>query len=108
MNFTDTGLVKGDAGVRFENVVAVMLRKQVHHLVDPRGCDAVLHYTRTKDGVEVECKLADSSPHRAFSRFALQFPEAEAVQLVRDARQQEQRGAVAVMPAGEWLARRPV
>ena len=24
--FTDTGLVKGDAGVRFENAVAVMLR----------------------------------------------------------------------------------
>ncbi|MCP9913975.1 hypothetical protein KBZ07_11285 [Cyanobium sp. BA20m-14] len=42
------------------------------------------------DGV----KLANSSPHRALSRFALQFPEAEAVQLVRDARQQEQRGAV--------------
>jgi uncharacterized protein len=42
------------------------------------------------DGV----KLADSSPHRALLRFALQFPEAEAVQLVRDARQQEQRGAV--------------
>jgi len=25
--FTDTGLVKGDAGVRFENAVEVMLRK---------------------------------------------------------------------------------
>ena len=120
--FTDTGLVKGDGGVRFENAVAVMLRKQVHHLVDTRGCDAGLHYIRTKDGAEVdfslslegslshlvECKLADSSPHRALSRFALQFPEAEAVQLVRDARQQEQRGAVAVMPAGEWLAHLPV
>ena len=46
--------------------------------------------SRSLDGV----KLADSSPHRALSRFALQFPEAEAVQLVRDARQQEQRGAV--------------
>ena len=120
--FTDTGLVKGDAGVRFENAVAVMLRKQVHHLVDTRGCDAGLHYIRTKDGAEVdfslslegslshlvECKLADSSPHRALSRFARQFPEAEAVQLVRDARQQEQREAVSVVPAGEWLARLPV
>jgi len=117
--FTDTGLVKGDAGVQFENAVAVMLRKQVHHLVDTRGCEAGLHYIRTKDGAEVdfslslegsltqlvECKLADSSPHRALARFALQFPEAEAVQLVRDARHREQRGAVAVEPAGEWLAR---
>ena len=120
--FTDTGLVKGDGGVCFENAVAVMLRKQVNHLVDTRGCDAGLHYIRTKDGAEVdfslslegslthlvECKLADSSPHRALSRFALQFPEAEAVQLVRDARQQEQRGAVSVVSAGEWLARLPV
>ena len=108
--------------MRFENAVAVMLRKQVHHLVDTRGCDAGLHYIRTKDGAEVdfslslegslshlvECKLADSSPHRALSRFARQFPEAEAVQLVRDARQQEQREAVSVVPAGEWLARLPV
>jgi len=86
--FTDTCLVKGDLGVRFTNAVAVMLRKQVHHLA--------------------ECKLADSSPHRALSRFVLQLPEAEAVQLVRDARQQEQRGAVAVVPVGEWLARLPV
>ena len=99
-----------------------MLRKQVHHLVHTRGCDAGPHYIRTKDGAEVdfslslegslthlvECKLADSSPHRALSRFVRQFPEAEAVQLVRDARQQEQRGAVAVMPAGEWLAHLPV
>ena len=122
MYFTDTGLVKGDASVRFENAVAEMLCKQVHHLVDTSGCDAGLHYIRTKDGAEVdfslslegslsylvECKLADSSPHRALSRFALQFPEAEAVQLVRDARQQEQRGAVSVVPAGEWLARLPV
>ena len=48
--FTDIGLVKGDAGVRFENAVAVMLHKHVYHLP--------------------ECKLADSSPHRAMSRFA--------------------------------------
>lgn len=95
-----------------------MLRKQVHHLVHTRGCDAGPHYIRTKDGAEVdfslslegslshlvECKLADSSPHRALSRFAPEFPEAESVQLVRDARQQQQRGGVSVVPAGEWLA----
>lgn len=104
--------------MRFENAVAVMLRKQVHHLVHTRGCDAGPHYIRTKDGAEVdfslsmegslshlvECKLADSSPHRALSRFAPEFPEAESVQLVRDARQQQQRGGVSVVPAGEWLA----
>ena len=119
--FNDTGLVKGDAGVRFENAVAVILHHQVHQLVDSRGCEAGLHYIRTKDGTEVdfclsvdgqpsqlvECKLADTTPHRALSRFAGQFPEAAATQIVRDARQREQRGAVAVVPAGPWLRGAP-
>jgi predicted AAA+ superfamily ATPase len=117
--FTDTGLVKGSDGVRFENAVAVMLTKQVHFLSDTRGLEAGLHYIRTKDGAEVdfclssdgaltqlvECKLADSSPHRALLRFASQFADAEAVQIVRDARQEERRGPIAVLPAAEWLAR---
>jgi hypothetical protein len=115
--FNDTGLVKGDGGVRFENAVAVLLQHRAHQLADSRGCEAGLHYIRTKDGAEVdfclsvdgavnqlvECKLADTTPHRALLRFAGQFPEASASQIVRDARQREQRGAVAVVPAGPWL-----
>ncbi|MEB3259567.1 MAG: ATP-binding protein [Cyanobacteriota bacterium] len=115
--FTDTGLVKGDDGVRLENAVAVMLRKQVHFRGDTRGHAMGLHYIRTKDGAEVdfclsqegelttlvECKLADTSPHRALARFAAQFPEAVAVQLVREASQLEVRGALTIAPAGEWL-----
>ena len=117
--FSDTGLVNGDAGVRFENAVAVLLRQHAHHLESTHGCEAGLHYIRTKDGAEVdfclscdgrlmqliECKLSDTTPHRALVRFAQQFPDAEATQLVRDGRQPEQRGAVTVVPAGDWLAR---
>jgi hypothetical protein len=117
--FTDTGLVKGNEGLRFENAVAVMLAKHAHFISDTRGREADLHYIRTKDGAEVdfclsmdgaltqlvECKLADSSPHRALLRFAAQFGEAEAVQIVRDARQEERRGPIAVLPAADWLAR---
>ena len=117
--FTDTGLVKGNEGLRFENAVAVMLAKQAHFISDTRGREADLHYIRTKDGAEVdfclsmdgaltqlvECKLADSSPHRALLRFAAQFGEAEAVQIVRDTRQEERRGPIAVLPAADWLAR---
>ncbi|MEB3332025.1 MAG: ATP-binding protein [Synechococcaceae cyanobacterium] len=116
--FSDTGLVKGDPGVRFENAVAVLLARHVHGINDCQGRDAALHYIRTKDGAEVdfclslegeishlvECKLAESSLHRALQRFAAQFPQAEAVQLLRDARQLEQRGAIHLAPAGEWLA----
>lgn len=53
----------------------------------------------------VECKLADASPHQALLRFAAQFADAAAVQIVRDARQEEVRGPIAVVPAAEWLAR---
>ena len=116
--FSDTGLVKGDAGLRLENAVAVMLNKLAHWIGDSEGRESVLHYIRTKDGAEVdfclsvdgelvqlvECKLADVTPHRALQRFALQFPQAEAWQLVRDARQLERRGAITVTPAGAWLA----
>ncbi|MFN5463697.1 MAG: ATP-binding protein [Cyanobacteriota bacterium] len=116
--FTDTGLVKGDAGLRFENAVAVMLHKQAHFIGDTRGRQVALHTIRTKDGAEVdfclsldgelttlvECKLADVSPHRALTRFAAQFPDAEAVQLVRDARQVEARGPITIVPAAQWLA----
>ena len=112
-------MVNGDDGVRFENAVAVMLTKQVHVLSDTKGFEAGLHYIRTKDGAEVdfclsvdgalsqllECKHAETNPHRALRRFAQQFPEAQAVQLVRNARQSERRGALAIEPAADWLAR---
>jgi predicted AAA+ superfamily ATPase len=77
--FYDTGLVLGDEGLRFENLVACHLLKNVHWQQDTRGAAADLHYIRTKDDAEVdfclsegdtlthlvECKLADAKPHRA-------------------------------------------
>jgi predicted AAA+ superfamily ATPase len=117
--FYDTGLVKGNEGVRFENAVASMLLKNVHFLQDTRGMDTNLHYVRTKDGAEIDfcisnsgelthlikCKLSDSEPHRALSRFAEQFKHTEAIQLVRDLRQPEFRRAVYVVRAAQWLGR---
>lgn len=116
--FFDTGLVKGDEGVRFENAVAGMLLKHVQFLQDSRGIETQLHYLRTKDGAEVdfclskddelthliECKVADNVPHRALARFAQQFSQAESIQLVRDLRQQEFRQSIHVVSAGRWLA----
>ncbi|MBI5331502.1 MAG: ATP-binding protein [Betaproteobacteria bacterium] len=118
--FFDTGLVRGDAGLRLENAVAAMLLKQVHYQQDALGLSTGLHYIRTKDGAEVdfalshgdrlthliECKLADNAVHRALAGFADKFPEAEAIQLVRDLRQEERRGAVRIADAALWLAQR--
>ncbi len=116
--FFDTGLVKGGEGARFENAVAGMLLKSAQWAQDAQGSDTALHYVRTKDGAEVdfvlaegtrplqliECKLSENVPQRALQRFAAQFPSAQALQLVRDLRQNEQRGAVQVLDAAHWLA----
>ena len=85
---------------------------------DSAGQETALHYIRTKDGVEVdfavsaagkvkrliECKLGDSKPHRALARFARQFPDAEAVQIVHNLRQEEFRNGIAIKDAATWLA----
>jgi predicted AAA+ superfamily ATPase len=117
--FYDTGLVRGDDGVRLENAVAGMLLKHVQFLTDSQGQNLGLHHLRTKDGAEVdfalsrdgaltdliECKLTDHRPHRALQRFAAEFPGATAVQIVRDLRQEEdQPGLVRIRRAASWLA----
>lgn len=116
--FLDTGLVRGDEGLRFENATATMLLKHVHWMQDARGRDAGLHYLRTKDGAEVdfalsdgdtlthlvECKLTDPNPHRALVRFAGEWPQAAATQIVRHLRHDERRADVDVVRAAEWLA----
>ena len=115
--FFDTGLVRGDAGLRFENAVAAMLLKHAHFRQDTQGKNIGLHYIRTKDGAEVdfalsednrltqliECKLSDKVPHRALTRFAMHFAEAEAVQIVYDLRQEEHRAPVHILDAANWL-----
>jgi predicted AAA+ superfamily ATPase len=115
--FLDTGLVKGDTGLQFENAVAVMLRAHAQWRQDVQGLDTALHYLRTKDGVEVdfclveegapatlvECKQADARPTPALVSFAARFPQARAVQLVRELRQAERRDGVDIAHAGAWL-----
>jgi uncharacterized protein len=119
--FFDTGLVQGDEGIRFENLVACHLLKHVHWQQDAKGKEVDLHYVRTKDGAEVdfclshkapsgdtlthliECKLSDTKPHRALTRFAAQWPQAEVVQVLRNLNHPIQAGAVSIQPAAPWL-----
>ncbi len=121
--FFDTGLVHGDDSVKFENLVACHLLKHVHWQQDALGKQADLHYVRTKDGAEVdfclsdathgepqlthlvECKLSDSKSHPALVRFAEQFTNAQAVQLVRELRSEQDRGRVQIRDAAFWLNR---
>jgi predicted AAA+ superfamily ATPase len=83
-----------------------------------RGNPPRLHYLRTKDGAEVdfvlsrdqalthliECKLSDDQPQRALLRFADEFPETQAVQVVQHLRQEQDRGRLQVRRAAPWLA----
>ena len=61
--FYDTGMVKGDEGAIFENMVALCLLKHACAIVDLEGKAASLHYIRTKDGAEVDfCLTQDNTP----------------------------------------------
>jgi hypothetical protein len=117
--FYDNAFVRGDSGIQFENAVASMLQKHVHIQEDSQGISSGLHYIRTKDDAEVdfaisedqalthliECKLSDSSLSPALLRFSNQFPNAKAVQLVKNIRQEEQRGSIQIAKAAGWLSR---
>ncbi len=115
--FYDTGLVQGDDGVRFENLVATALLKHTQWQVDAQGKEVGLHYIRTKDDAEVdfalsegvrlthliECKMRDDKPHRALRRFADAFPDTQAVQVIRDLRHSFDIGRLQMCRADEWL-----
>jgi predicted AAA+ superfamily ATPase len=117
--FYDNAFVRGGPGIQFENAVASMLQKHVHFQEDSQGVSSSLHYIRTKDDVEVdfaisedqalthliECKLSDSSLSSALLRFSNQFQNAKAVQLVKNIRQEEQRGSIQIAKAAGWLSR---
>ncbi len=115
--FLDTPLV-ADEGARFENLCAAALLKHVHFLQDVAGRRVALRYIRDKEGHEidfaiceddaprvlVECKLSDRAVAPFFGKTAERFPDVDAVQVVRDLRQPEQRGKIAIEPAAAWLA----
>jgi uncharacterized protein len=116
--FYDTGLLRGNRGVKLENASAAMLLKHVQFLYDSQGRETELHYVRTKDGAEVdfaisedrhlthliECKATDSTPHAALKRFAKEHPEAIAVQIVGELRQPQTRDGIEIIDAATWLA----
>ncbi len=116
--FFDTPYVCGDDGVQWENACAAMLLKHVHFEQDVLGKQFTLHYLRTKEGAEIdfvlceggepvqliECKHADRQPASALIKFAGQFPQAEAIQLVRELRQEEFRRPVSIIRGADWLA----
>jgi predicted AAA+ superfamily ATPase len=114
--FYDTGMVKGDDGLRFENMMAVSLLKHVNAIEDYEGKRAALHYLRTKEKKEVDFALAledqptfiieaklsesDLAPSLRYFHEKYGFP---AVQVVRHLRQERMAGDIPIRRALNFL-----
>lgn len=51
----------------------------------------------------IECNMRDDKPHRTLRRFADQFPDTQAVQVIRDLRHSFDIGRLQMCRADEWL-----
>jgi len=114
--FYDTGMVKGDEGLQFENLMAVSLLKHVNAIEDYEGKRAVLHYLRTKEKKEVdfavavedqqvtivETKLSESEPAPSLRYFHEKYGLA-AIQVVRHLRQEKMAGGIVMRRALDFL-----
>jgi len=117
--FYDTGQVLGNSGVKFENLVACAVLKEVQYLQDCFGQDMQLYYLRTKDGREVdfliikddnplillEVKLSDDSPSRALQLFSRNFPGVKKIQIVKELhREKTFPDGLEIRQAHKWLS----
>ena len=114
--FFDTGLVRGDEGVRFENMVALCLLKHVYAQVDLKGQPFALHYMRTKDGAEVdfclvrgnepqlmiEAKRSDPSPGRSLLNFHNRYG-IPGIQVVMHLKRENEDRGIEIRRAEDYL-----
>jgi uncharacterized protein len=115
--FYDTGLVVGDDGVVFENMIATALLKHVYGLREIQGVVQTLRYIKTKEKKEVdfalatefgdveqlvEVKLSDDVPTETLRVFTEQL-KTKGVQVVKNMRHTHERGGVTVATAQDFL-----
>jgi len=114
--FYDTGLVQGDEGIRFENMVALSLLKHLNAIEDYQGKRAELRYLRTKEKKEVDFALVidnepvtlieakqsetDISPSLRYFHQKYGIP---AIQLVRYLRQERMVDGIELRRAFDYL-----
>jgi predicted AAA+ superfamily ATPase len=118
--FYDCGHVLGDDGAKFENLVALSLKKEIEFRQDAEGAALDLHFTRNKDGDEIdfivtkeerpwlgiEAKWSEDSPHRGFKVFGSELKLTGAIQLVAQLdREKTYPFGLEVRRAADWLAR---
>ncbi len=114
--FFDNGLVKGDTGMRFENLVALCLLKHVHAKIDYLAQSYSLHYLQTKERHEVdfalvhdgeveqiiEAKTANHSIGRGLHYFSQKY-ELPAYQVVMDLKREKIEKKIEIVGALPFL-----
>lgn len=118
--FYDCAQVRGDEGARFENLVALSIKKEIEFRQDCFGDDLALHFVRNKEKDEIdfvilkegkpdlgiEAKWSDESPHKAFRVFQDELQLKRAVQLVVNLnREKTYPSGLEIRNAADWLAR---
>ncbi|MBN2342861.1 MAG: ATP-binding protein [Deltaproteobacteria bacterium] len=114
--FFDNGMVKGDEGAMFENLVAVSLLRQLYLLEDRDGKRRQLFYLRTREGKEVDFLVAEEdqpilmveakNTERRISQGLSHFSKKygyKGVQVVRDLNVENESGILHLRRADEWL-----
>jgi len=114
--FFDTGLVIGDAGIKFENFVAGSLLKHVLGSVDYVGKETALQYLRTKEGKEVdfaiveggqiseliEVKLTDGTLSNNLKYFSDKY-DLKGFQVVKELKREKSIGNIDIISAIDYL-----
>ena len=115
--FYDIGLVIGDDGVRFENLMALHLLKHLHFLEDTKGVETKLHYIRDRqrhevdfyycekeedEGTLLEVKLTKNKPDRNLIYFHERLGK-KATQVVLNIQRELQYGNIKIVPAATFL-----
>lgn len=116
--FLDTGLVKGDKGVIFENFIATCLLKHCYQQQDYTAQNMQLQYLRTRENQEVdfalvkdqniqeilEIKLSDEKPTQALKYFSEKY-NLPATQLVKNCRQALSVNGIQISNPEKYLER---
>ena len=115
--FFDVGLVKGDDGAKFENLVALCLQKAVFAKVDYQAKPFTLKYLHTKQKHEVdfalvedqqikqmiEVKVSDASLSQSLCYFHEKY-NIPAVQVVKNLKKERMESGIAIRRADPFLA----
>lgn len=115
--FYDNGRVRGDEGVKLENLVALHLLKRNQFLEDTEGTKYELFYLRDKEKREVdfaivkdfkleqliEVKLSDNKLSNALKYFSNKLNVKDSVQIVLNLKQEKQYNEIKIVDLVKFL-----